>query len=483
MPEAAPVRVVDQITIHGQPMTFGALLERAVPADAQYIVLDLDKTCFLGLNMGEMLGWELIARDAYGDARLDALEGRRQASRFLLDWSRPAKVARYLARGASAWGWPGLRYLFGLKLPMKWEASSRWAYQRFGADPVKVMQHIPQMNLLHQLSEVPLERLATLSERLLAQHQGSAVVTPEDIAQLRQRAPGATILLSSGSPGPVVEAAAAWLGVDDCFYTRIEVHEGYLSAPPVFRALSADVALPRRIAPRETIQINTGLGKIAQLRARYPGLFAPGVVSVGVTDTDHGEDHCWAEHFSRVIDVNSSAPFSPLIGVDSPLRSIHSASVLSRDGRHGRAAEASRVWTRRDLGPALSEIQGALDELMVRLERCQAEAPPSSAALARAQEQVDEAIEAYNAGPEQARGRRLATLKEALAAQKRAERALIQEQAEAAALHYEVQRLKALAREHCAQPGASELLEQPRAQAQQAAMPHPAHFDASLSET
>jgi hypothetical protein len=58
---------------------------------------------------------------------------------------------------------------------------------------------------------------------------------------------------------------------------------------------------------------------------------------IGISDTWHGEDHCWADHFTRVIDVNSTSPFPPLVVADSPLREIHSAQLLTQHERERRA--------------------------------------------------------------------------------------------------------------------------------------------------
>src|SRR5690606_792344 len=71
---------------------------------------------------------------------------------------------------------------------------------------------------------------------------------------------------------------------------------------------------------------------------RYPDLCDEGVVTVGITDTGYGEDHCWAEFFSRVVDINSDTPFPPIAPAGSPLVEVHSASVLSRKERRLRAA-------------------------------------------------------------------------------------------------------------------------------------------------
>jgi len=67
-------RIVDRVVIHGAPVDFRELCRRTVPADARYLILDLDRTAHLGRNMGELLGWEISAYWGYGRGRLDELE-------------------------------------------------------------------------------------------------------------------------------------------------------------------------------------------------------------------------------------------------------------------------------------------------------------------------------------------------------------------------------------------------------------------------
>ena len=51
---------------------------------------------------------------------------------------------------------------------------------------------------------------------------------------------------------------------------------------------------------------------------------------MGVTDTSYGEDHAWTDYLDTVVDINSGAPFAPIIARSSPLRVIHSAQVMTR---------------------------------------------------------------------------------------------------------------------------------------------------------
>ena len=36
-------------------------------------------------------------------------------------------------------------------------------------------------------------------------------------------------------------------------------------------------------------------------------------IKVGITDTGHGEDHCWRDHLTALVDLNSTTPFPPIV--------------------------------------------------------------------------------------------------------------------------------------------------------------------------
>jgi hypothetical protein len=95
---------------------------------------------------------------------------------------------------------------------------------------------------------------------------------------------------------------------------------------------------PSRIAPPSRVRINASHTKIEGLLERFPDLADPSTVSVGITDTGYGEDHCWSEWLTHVCDINSDSPFSPIVGTGSPVREVHSAHVLTRDEIARRAA-------------------------------------------------------------------------------------------------------------------------------------------------
>jgi hypothetical protein len=376
-------RVVDRLVIHGEPITFRELCQRAVPEETRYLILDLDRTVHLGRNMGELLGWELCAHQGYGLDRLREVEARRAPGRFFLDWRRPASMLRYLAITARTWALPGLFYFFCGKLPAYLEFTRRVSFRVFGPEPVATVQQVPQTVLLHQLSMVPISTLRMLALRVWRRYGGDQVIEREDLDWLRSRCPQLRIVIASASPQPSLEVAAEALGVDDIVYSTVEEHAGYLSSPYQLGRLF-QVGEPRRMAGPGQVRINSGRAKVETLLARYPDLADRGVVSVGISDTGYGEDHCWAEHFTRVIDVNSSTPFQPIVPAASPVREIHSAAVLTRSERARRAGgEATyldprrpprtlpdHVFTETELIERLAQATDGAEALACRFEEC-----------------------------------------------------------------------------------------------------------------
>ena len=118
--------------------------------------------------------------------------------------------------------------------------------------------------------------------------------------------------------------------------SRSEERDGWLSAPASRGAVFAPKSSPRRISPPDALRVNAGPAKIEEVLRRFPGALDEAAETVGITDTGYGEDHCWAEHLGTVIDVNSTSAFSPIVDSASPLRSVHSAEVLTRTEREAR---------------------------------------------------------------------------------------------------------------------------------------------------
>lgn len=359
------VRVVDRLVSHGAAITFRELAERVVAPDTRYVVLDLDRTIHLGRNMGELLGWELEAYQSYGGSTLVALEEQRARRRFVLDWSRPGAIARYLGRGARRWAYPGLYYLLWGKVAHRVDWLRRRAFLRFGPDALRRVQRVPQLTLLRHFEEATADELHELAAQVWRRHRPDQVIDAEDIAWLRTRCPGVQIILASASPAPTVGHAADQLGVDAFTYSTLEC-------------------------------INSGAAKIARLEELAPDLFAPGVVSVGITDTGYGEDHCWAEHFTKVVDVNSDDPFGAVVPHASRTEEVHSARLLTRAERARRHAgtrdfldarrQVQRLLPQRDLGRGelTRLLGGVLDDVDDLLHRCGRFADPREAAYALA---------------------------------------------------------------------------------------------------
>jgi hypothetical protein len=344
-------RLVDTFWIAREPIAFRELCERAVPPETRLLVLDLDRTLHLGRNMGELLGWEISAYKGYGPAYLAELEPRRRPGRMYVEWRRPLGALRYLWSSFWVWGPPGLFYLLWCKLAARVDLLRRRSYLRFGPEPVQAVQRVPQYVLFRQMASLPDRTVRALAERVWTRYRRDLIVEREDIEWLRRRSPGIRIVLSTASPRQVAETASAALPVDDVIGST-----------------------PGRI--------NGGRAKLEALRARHPELGAPGVTTVGISDTGYGEDHCWTEAFTHLVDVNSSSGFPPIVSASSPLRAIFSARVLTRaekdarargdawlDPRRGRlGAGGSREFGAPELEALLAPLRAVVDRLTRELE-------------------------------------------------------------------------------------------------------------------
>jgi len=342
----ARTRLVDSIWIAREPVAFRELCERAVPPDTRLLVLDLDRTLHLGRNMGELLGWEISAHRGYGPAYLAELEPRRGAGRFCIAPRRPLGLLRYLLAASRVWVPPGLFYLVWCKLAARLGLLRRRSYLRFGPEPVQAVQRIPQQVLFREMASLPDATVRELAARVWARHRADQTVEREDLEWLRARSPGLRVALSSASPREVAEIAGKELGVDEVIGSTAD-------------------------------RINGGRAKLAELRARFPELARPGAVTVGVSDTGYGEDHSWTEAFTRVVDVNSSSPFPPIVAAASPLRAIFSAPLLTRAEKDARARGEPGLDPRRRrraaAGPAAIELRAPELERLLAPVRAVAE--------------------------------------------------------------------------------------------------------------
>ena len=377
------VRPVDSFNLYGEPLSFRELCEKSVGSDTDYVVLDLDHTVHLRRNMGEIFAWELSVHQAYEASYLKGIEASRGPGRGHLGLTRPLGLLRYGQSALQHWALPGLFYFFWAKMV----CASRWtdwlAYRVFGTEPRSAIQSVPQRTLFRVMAGMSLESLRAIARSVWRRHQDEQVITREDIVWLKARCPKLTVILSSASPQPVLEVAAEELGVDAVLYSRVGECDGYVSTPLWRRALRKGLGLPTRISTPDEQLINARSVKVARLSEAFPDIFEPATITIGMTDTGYGEDHCWADCFDAVVDINSSDPFPPIVPSASPLREIHSALVLTQaelarveagsddilDPRRGRPERSSGLFEAQELRSLLAKQLSKLEVLGQRYER------------------------------------------------------------------------------------------------------------------
>jgi hypothetical protein len=330
--------LVDRLVQHGEVPSFRELCARVLTQETRYLVLDLDRTIHLGRDLGEELGWELCAYQGYGDEHFGRIGHLERSRGFLLDLDHPLRTARYLARSLRIWAYPGIYYGLWGKAAGRIDWLRRRGFRRFVTDPVRAAQRVPQLTLLQHLQSASEKVLRDLAEQIWDRYEPDQVIDREDLTWVRARWPQIQIVLSSASPKPTVEVAGEALGVDHVHYSTLD-------------------------------HINSGEGKIERLRELCGRVGDPRVEIVGISDTSRGEDHCWAEHFTRVVDINSPTPFPAIVSVHSPLQEVHSAIVLTRTERDRRlAGDASYLDPRRKrLVPAQTKRELTRQELERRL--------------------------------------------------------------------------------------------------------------------
>ena len=270
-------------------------------------MLDLDRTIHLGRDLGQDLGWELCAYQGYGRDHFKRIGDRQQPGKFLFDWDHPGKTAQYLGRSLKIWAYPGMYYGVWGKAAARLDWLRRRGFRHFVGDPVRAAQRVPQLTLLRHLQTTSEDVLRELAQHIWHRYAPDQVIDREDLEWIRARWPRVQVVLSSASPKPTVEIAGEALGVDHVHYSTLD-------------------------------HINSGEAKIERLRELCEHVGEPDVEIVGVSDTSRGEDHCWAQHFTRVVDINSPTPFPAIVSSSSPLREVHSATLLTRHERDRRAA-------------------------------------------------------------------------------------------------------------------------------------------------
>jgi hypothetical protein len=336
----SPNRLVNRLVRHGEVATFRALCAQVLTANTRYLVLDLDRTIHLGRDLGEALGWELCAYQGYGREQFERMGTRLESGKFLLDWDHPQSTARYLAKSLKIWAYPGMYYGFWGKAASRLDWLRRRGFQHFVADPIRAAQRVPQLTLLRHLQTASEDVLRELAQRIWHRHEPDQVIDRADLAWVRAQWPQIEVVLTSASPKPTVEVAGEALGVDHVHYSTLD-------------------------------HINSGEAKIKRLRELCGRLGDPAVEIVGISDTSRGEDHCWAQHFTRVVDINSPTPFPAIVSSDSPLLEVHSATVLTRHEREKRAAGHRHYLDprRKKLAPMRTKLELTREDLERRLGR------------------------------------------------------------------------------------------------------------------
>jgi hypothetical protein len=304
--QSSAMRVVDRFIDHGAPLSFRELCARVLEEQHGYLILDLDKTTHLGRNLGELLAWELCAHEAYGESIAERPIRRWFGGRVVLDWSQPIQLIRYLVAGGRRWAPAGIHYLVWGKLASRIPWLQRLAYRRFGPHPTSAVQQRPQMVALTHLETADEALLLMLARRVWRRHALDQVISRDDLSWVRARSPGIEIIVSSASPKAMLDVAVEELGADRATYSTVE-------------------------------RINSGTAKIERMREICPRIFDPKANVLAITDTSYGEDRCWAEHFACVVDINSPTPFAPIVSRASPVRAIHSATVLTRGEQQRRS--------------------------------------------------------------------------------------------------------------------------------------------------
>lgn len=416
-------RVVERLRVHGAPVDFRELCLRAVSPSTRVVVLDLDRTIHLGRNMGELLGWEIVAHLGYGPEYLDAIEPQRGPGRMHFEPTRPLSTLRYLAVGSALWAPPGLFYFVWGKLASRAAGLRRLAFKRFGPEAVRAVQLIPQHALLHQIASLPRAVVRELAARVFNRYRDDQTIDREDIAWLRARCPGVKVVISSASPRPIVEVVAEALGVDAIACSEVEEPDTgadeFASAPCDLSRMGRPSGAPRRISRPSRQFINAGPAKVEALVRRFPELLDDAIESVGITDTGYGEDHSWSDLFRTLVDVNSSTPFPPIVAATSPTRAVHSAQLLTRRERESRAhgeswldprrgeprpeLDLSSIELVRQLGPMVAEIEQhtrALEAVSALLGQARDEARRDLLAI---EPEIERTVERYNAADDSER--------------------------------------------------------------------------------
>lgn len=411
------VRLVESHSVYGGGMDFPDLCRKMIRPDTKYLVLDLDGTFHKRLNLGVFLGYELSACQAYGLDYLLEVEEKRGLSPFVIKRKDAAGKARYAKIGATRWLVPGAIYYSLARLGWANLAVRRNLRRSLGPFAMDRLLALMRLGLMHQLAQVPLSDARLLVESLWRRYADLAVIEPEHISSLREEFPALRIIVSSASPSVCLDVVREKYPVHEVINLEIEVKNGRTSTPHFLHPVFGH-GKPVRIAPPSSLKENAAQMKIDRLVELYPDFLDPGVHTVGITDTKHGEDQSFAEAFKCVADINSPDPFSPVVSARSPLREIHSARVLTRrekkEGRRGGGGE-SRTFFADEMARIL---KSDFDAARRRAETCYSLYRGARADLADFAERLDaleteiaRSVEAYNQASPRGRNAALKNLR------------------------------------------------------------------------
>ena len=332
-PKSESLRFVDRWLLGRRPIEAHELLQEVVDSSTRYLVLDLDKTIHKNRNIGELLGWELNAYRSYGVHYQQLAQHRYQGRKLVFLWHHPLGLLKYFWRGLRLWAFPGLYYLIYGKVLFHFPLTRSWIYRRFGPDPIAVIQEFPRQVLLHEMARYPKSLLRQLTENLWQRFAADQVFEKRHFETLKRRHPQLKIILSSASPEVVLQVAKEKLAVDHIHYTAIEASEQFYLPPTSFLGSLYRFRRPMVFAKPDSMEPNASLNKVQRLAKAYPDFLQPSVVKVGISDTSHGEDFYWSTVFTRLVDVNSPQPFSPIVAEDSPLQDLISCQLMSQSER------------------------------------------------------------------------------------------------------------------------------------------------------
>jgi uncharacterized protein YukE len=369
-----------------------------VPEDAQYLILDLDRTVHLGITIGEQLGWEALtaASDARDDAPLDPF----------FSWADPIRSARNLALGLRRWGLAGAIYATTVKLGDRYESWHKLLASRLGASYVDRVQTMLRHVLMANVAGLTREHVDRCVDRAWRRWQHRQVVTRDAIDEVRRRRPRLrAVVLSSASTVPTVAHAAQQLGVDAYVASEVDLYPTENT-----EVYSAPAGVPiwfRKGRP----EFFSRPGAVVHNAAGNPEIFSTGATTVGITDNNYGEDRTWAEHFAHVVALNSRHPFSPFVSAASPCRTIHAVDAVP--ATVGRGADrfewlGTLTPTRLDQRRLLDEYGGQdlrmLESLLADLRSARARVAEALDGSARMRvaglvARMNEAVDRYNTAP------------------------------------------------------------------------------------